>query len=392
MVERIGPYHAARFERVSEDGALTVIELNPASSVYCWDQIESVGASYQRMEASRSGMGRIDLASVEAALEHVGPDVVFLNGWADRGALSALRWCLRRRVPAVLMSDSQKHDEKRIWWKEWIKRRIIAGCDAALVAGRRHADYLRWLGFGDKFIAFGYDVVDNDHFARGADAVRRMPDARCQWNLPEHYFLCVSRFIAKKNLPVLLQAFAAYSRQAGEAGWALVLLGDGELRDELEALIVREGLERKVYLPGFLQYDDLPAYYGLADAFVLASTSDQWGLSVNEAMAAGLPVLISRVCGCVPELVEEGVNGRTFDSQDEVALAQEFARLADPACDLEAMGAASRRIIANWSLERFSTGFREAAHAARRQVGGTAHRGWNALLCRLTLTLMLRKP
>ena len=393
LVERIGPYHAARFERVNADGALTVVELDSASCVYRWDRVEPAGAPYRRLEAARDGAGRIDPASLEAALDRAEPEGVFINGWADRGALSALRWCLRRNVPAVLLSDSQRHDEQRVWWKEWIKRRVVAGCDAALVAGQRHADYLRWLGFGDKPVALGYDVVDNDHFARGAAAVRRLPGARGRRDLPAHYFLCVSRFVAKKNLLVLLRAFAVYSRQAGEAGWALVLLGDGELRNHLEALIAREGLEHKVHLPGFLQYDDLPVYYGLASAFVLASTSDQWGLSVNEAMAAGLPVLVSRVCGCVPELIEDGSNGRTFDPRDEAALAREFARLADPACDLGAMGEASRRIIGRWSLERFSASFWEVARAAhrRREVDGAARGGWNALFRRLMLTLLLRK-
>ena len=83
-----------------------------------------------------------------------------------------------------------------------------------------------------------------------------------------------------------------------------------------------------VILAGFKQYDELPAYYGLASAFVHASTTEQWGLVVNEAMASGLPVLVSDRCGCAPDLVEDGVNGFTFDPYDVEALAGLMQRVA----------------------------------------------------------------
>ena len=380
LVERLGPYHAARLDRAAEHGGVTVIELAPGSATYNWDAVESAGRRYRCVAASG------DPAALGAALTAAGPDVVFLNGWADRGALAALRWCLRRGVPAVLMSDSQQHDEKRVWWKEWIKRRVVAGCDAAFVAGQRHAEYLRVLGFGDRPVSLGYDVVDNGHFERGAAAARREPGLRARLGLPERYFLCVSRFIAKKNLPTLLRAFAAYRRQTGAAGWDLVLLGDGKERAGLESQIARDGLTGAVHLRGFLQYDALPAYYALAGALVLASTTDQWGLAVNEAMASGLPVLVSRACGCVPELVREGCNGFSFDPGDESALAALLGRLSSEDCDRTAMGAASREIIAHWSLDRFSDGYWEAARAAsaaRHRVAAWARPLFLAALLRL---------
>ena len=382
LVERLGPG-----QRVSlGDGCtITVIELNAAATTYDWSEVPSDGLRFQRRLSG-------ELSTLEATLADGRPDVVFLNGWSDRGALRALRWCRQHRVPAVLMSDSQRHDEPRVFWKEWLKRGVLAGCAAAFVAGQRHAEYLAALGFGAKPVSRGYDVVDNAHFQRGADAARGDEAAtRARLHLPERYFLCVSRFVPKKNLPRLLRAFAAYRSQAGTNARDLVLLGDGACRATLEAQIARDGLAGSVHLRGFLQYDSLPAYYALADALVLASVSEQWGLAVNEAMAAGLPVLVSGVCGCAPELVEEGSNGWTFDPRDEATLARALTRLADPATDLAAMGRASRRIIADWALDRFAAGFWEAAHAARREVGVASRRGWNALFCRLTLILLLRK-
>ena len=381
LVERLGPYHAARLHRAGADGEITVIELNAASATYGWSEVASGSLQFLRRTLPES-------EALEAVLAASRPDVVFLNGWSDRAALRALRWCRRRGVPAVLMSDSQQHDEPRVFWKEWLKRGVLAGCAAAFVAGRRHGEYLAALGFGGKPVSFGYDVVDNGHFSRGADEARAdAVEMRARLRLPERYFLCVSRFVPKKNLPRLLRAFAAYRDQAGPNPWDLVLLGDGVGRVELEAQMIRHDLVGSVHLRGFLQYDTLPVYYALASALVLASTTEQWGLAVNEAMAAGLPVLVSRVCGCVPELVQEGVNGRTFDPFDEVALTRELTRLADPATDRMAMGLASRRIIMDWSLDRFAAGFWGAARAAQAASIPTG----NALCCRLALILLLRK-
>ena len=380
LVERLGPYHAARLDRAGAGGEVTVIELNADAVTYAWSRVATKSLRFHRRAVDR-------LTTLETVLAESRPDAVFLNGWSDRGALRALRWCRRRGVPAVLMSDSQRHDEPRVFWKEWLKRGVLAGCAAAFVAGRRHKRYLVALGFGAKPMSLGYDVVDNEHFSRGADEARADAGVRAQLRLPERYFLCVSRFVPKKNLPRLLRAFAAYRRRAGADAWELVLLGDGAGRGELQAQIARDGLEDAVHLRGFLQYNALPAYYALAGALVLASTSEQWGLAVNEAMASGLLVLVSNVCGCAPELVSEGVNGWTFDPRDEAALAAALARLADPATDRASMGLAGRRIVADWSLDRFAAGFWEAARGAQT----TTRRLWHALFCGLTLNLLLRK-
>jgi glycosyltransferase involved in cell wall biosynthesis len=123
-----------------------------------------------------------------------------------------------------------------------------------------------------------------------------------------------------------------------------------------------------VVLPGFIQYDALPAYYGLAGAFVHASTTEQWGLVVNEAMASGLPVIVSKRCGCVPDLVQDGVNGFSFDPYDVEALASLMQRVAAMADEQRrTMGEAGRRIIADWGPERFADGLMQAVEVARRR-------------------------
>jgi len=187
---------------------------------------------------------------------------------------------------------------------------------------------------------------------------------RTRLALPIDFFLVSNRFIEKKNLPSLLDAYARYRNQAGPAAWKLVLLGDGPLKLKLQDIVNQYDLTQWVLMPGFKQYDDLPAYYGLAGAFIHASTTEQWGLVVNEAMAAGLPVLVSNRCGCAPDLVEEGRNGYTFDPQDVDALAGLMLKVAADDCDRAAMGQASREIISHWTPQTFAENLSKAVEAA----------------------------
>jgi glycosyltransferase involved in cell wall biosynthesis len=99
----------------------------------------------------------------------------------------------------------------------------------------------------------------------------------------------------------------------------------------------------------------------LAGAFVHASLVEQWGLVVNEALAAGLPVLVSSRCGCVPELVRDR-NGFVFEPLDIDGLARLMVRISGQ--DLQAMGQASQQIVAEWSPDRFAEGMLSAARAA----------------------------
>jgi glycosyltransferase involved in cell wall biosynthesis len=184
--------------------------------------------------------------------------------------------------------------------------------------------------------------------------------------LPENYFLASARFIEKKNLPRLIQAYAEYRRRseiAAKAPWDLVLLGDGPLRETLNSQLSTLNLNEHVHLPGFKPYDELPVYYALANAFVHASTSEQWGLVVNEAVASGLPVIVSNRCGCAQELVNG--NGFTFDPTNEDELATrllEMASLSDQ--ERKRIGENSYGIAANFAPERFGEELERAASMA----------------------------
>ena len=195
----------------------------------------------------------------------------------------------------------------------------------------------------------GYDAVDNAYFAAGADAARTdAATLRAKYRLPERYFLASARFIPKKNLPRLLRAFAAYRVAAGQSAWDLVLLGDGPEKPAVLRAIAETNASEAVHLPGFKPFADLPVYYGLAGALVHPSTTEQWGLVVNEAMAAGLPAIVSQTCGCAADLITEWITGFAFDPYDEAALTRALATVSAPTFDRAAMGRAARTRIAEW--------------------------------------------
>lgn len=369
LFHRLGPYHHSRLAAAANRCTLTAVEFSSIDQTYAWDQVNNISGFqqvtlFEDADADTKPPAEL-IRQMTTALNGISPDVVAIPGWSSQNALVALSWCNQHRVPSIMMSDTTAHDEIRSAWKEAIKRQVVRLSSAGLVGGKPNVDYLSALGMPRERIFNSYDVVDNLHFSLGADeACHDADNVRTCLALPPRFFLASNRFIEKKNLPRLLDAYARYRNQAGDTAWKLVLLGDGPLKPQLQALIQQKNLGPCVLMPGFKQYDELPAYYGLAGAFIQASTTEQWGLVVNEAMAAGLPVLVSNRCGCAPDLVDEGHNGYTFDPYDVDALAGLMRKIAADDCDRVAMGQASREIIARWTPQTFAENLYKAAEAA----------------------------
>jgi len=370
VFHHIGPYHHARLNASAERLSVTGVEWS-ARGHDPWGEAES-SARYSKLslfpEATNHLPEKGELRrAFWNALEQASPDIVAVNGWNNFGSLIATDCCIRRGIPMVVMSESARQDEARTGWKEMVKRRIVGLYSAALVGGQRHVDYLVELGMPRDRIFTGYDVVDNRYFRQKAEEVRNQTsEVRQKYALPENYFLASARFVEKKNLPKLIEAYAKYRRASegtGNALWDLVLLGDGPLLETLNSQLSALNLQQHVHLPGFKQYEELPVYYGLAKAFVHASTIEQWGLVVNEAIASGLPVIVSNRCGCAPELVNG--SGFTFDPGNRhelVARLLQMASLSDK--ERKYLGDNSCRIAGNFAPERFGEGLKRAVQVA----------------------------
>jgi len=401
LFRRLGAYHHARLNAAGKLMDLSGVEACGMDKTYAWEKVEGARA-FKRITLTDQQINSRDWAQrvcrqMQHVLHETKPQAVVVPGWSSTDGLSALSWCLQTHTPAVMMSESTELDERRVAWKEWIKRRLLGLCSSALVGGTPHVEYLEKLGMPRKCIFPGYDAVDNGYFAENAKEVRsQKSEARRKHGLPEDYFLASARFVEKKNLPRLVEAYARYRKLASGPStlnsqptitpWSLVILGDGPLRDTLNSQLSTLGLHGHVQMPGFKQYNELPACYGLAKAFIHASTTEQWGLVVNEAMASGLPVLVSNRCGCAQDLVREGINGFTFDPCDVEQLARLMLKLSTLNAHLPTFGSASQEIISHWGPERFAAGLSRAIEiAVRRPFPRTS------LLDRALIKLLLRR-
>jgi 1,2-diacylglycerol 3-alpha-glucosyltransferase len=334
LVGGCGVHRGLQFRESERDG-LPISSLFPNSD---WDQV-----------------GQLRLArAVWRELGQLNPSSVLVPGWYTAPALASALWAKLHRRSSILMSETTEQDHPRAWWKERSKRILVRFLfDFGIAGGKPHVRYLRKLGFQPDKIARCYDVVDNAFFERATDRIRQNSKLRQLSGLPERFFLYVGRLAPEKNLPVLLRAFASY-RSAGGT-WSLVLVGDGGDRPELEALSQQLCVDREVMFAGLQVANRLPHYYAFAGCFVLPSIREPWGLVVNEALASGLPVLVSSRCGCAEDLVESEGNGYLFDPNNETELSDRMLAMDFSSPQTRgAMGSRSRAIVAGYSPARWA--------------------------------------
>ncbi|WP_231605220.1 glycosyltransferase family 4 protein [Synechococcus sp. CBW1006] len=359
-LHRIGPYHRVRLEAAAQAGLrLMVLQTRPQSQEYPWKfdpagcyQLESLrGAPHPEADPPQPELDR----QLQQLLAACTPEAIVSVGWADPAYQRLLIAAQQRRIPILIVSDSRWRDQARSWPREWIKCQLLRGYSAALVAGHESRAYLEGLGFPAAGIFQPWDVVDNAFFATATD----LAAASSQLRLSPPRFLCVSRLVEKKNHCLLLQAYGAYQRQGGR--WGLQLVGSGPLEAAIRQQIRQLPDPSRVELLPFAQLDQLGSLYGQASAFVLASSSDQWGLVVNEAMAAGLPCLVSSACGCTADLIEHGRTGWCFDPSDPEGLAR-LMHQAESQSPLSraAMVLNARTLLQSYSPSAFARALRHA--------------------------------
>lgn len=337
-------YHGLPF-RAEERQGLNIITLFPDKSM---NQISTIELSRKLVQT----------------LHDLAPEQVALCGYHRPEYVLTLAWAKASRHPVILMIESKQDDAPRRRLQEWIKGTLVRQFDSYLVGGSPHRAYMTSLGAPNDRVFEGYDAVDNALFAKAAEAARQQHHhLRIKLGLPERYFIAACRFVTKKNLPMLLEAYHLY-RQTSDTNWGLVICGGGMLEDELQQQVVTQQIP-DVCFPGFHKGEELAVYYGLASCFIHPSIQEQWGLVVNEAMASGLPVLVSDRCGCVPNLVKDGVNGFTFDPTDPHKLAKLMDTITRDPVQLERMAIAAQQTIANYAPENFATNLALAMKAAR---------------------------
>lgn len=280
-------------------------------------------------------------------------DVLVLNGWYGLNAwvLAALKGWMRCRI--VLVSDSNRWDRPRSWRKELPKRLLMRRVDAGFAAGQPQRDYLHDLGLPLDKITLGNDVVDNSLYT--SIPLRTPPPDR------PIVIGTAARLIPEKNLLAGIETLANLWSTHPELILEWHIAGRGPLEGELRR--AAERMMIAVVFHGFVGYADMPNWYAGLDIYWQASIYEPWGLVVNEAMAAGLPVLVSDRCGCARDLVTPA-NGWVHPP-DVPAMSAAWAQALADRSSWSERGAASRRVIADWDLDRYARGLLDACRLAR---------------------------
>ena len=303
-------------------------------------------------------------------LESENPDIVVAGAIASTPGAAAVNWCRNKRRSVVIFDDARRVDVPRPWWVEFVKKRFYQNVDAVLIPAPSHAaSYIEW-GMPKEKIFFGVDVVDNQFFySKSSEAKNKLKWLFESHNLPEKLFLGVGRQIPKKNWFNLIRAYGKYKQEGGQ--WGLVLVGGGPQHEDLKNYVLSENISGVHFKP-FASQSTLCEYYAMAECFILASHhGETWGLVVNEAMACGLPVLVSNQCGCSQTLVKNGENGWTFDSSKIEEIKELMLKVSHLATDeMDAMKKKSLEIIEEWPIERFSQGLLDAINVCKNDKRG----------------------
>ncbi len=233
--------------------------------------------------------------------------------------------------------------------------------DRCLYLGHQNKAFFKHYLIAEDKLFFSPYSIDNERFRSGV-ALYDKQEQRMALGIEKDDFviLFTGKFIPVKRPLDLVKAFQCLETTKKR----LVLVGDGLLKDEMLLYISKWKIEH-VHFTGFINQKELPRYYALADVLVLCSESETWGLSVNEAMACGLPVIVSDGVGCADDLVINGRNGYVFPKGDVDALSRALKNISDQKDERNIMGHESEAIIGGFTLDKTAEGILTATHSSR---------------------------
>lgn len=373
VTEIISPYRIPLFNALAEhpDVDLHVIFLAETDPTLRQWRVykEEIRFSYQVLPSWRKQVGRHNVLlnrGIGAALAGAAPKAILCGGYNYVASWQSLCWARQRNVPFLLWSESNLYEMRRHnGLTELLKSEFVSRCAAFVVPGTWGREYLQVHKVNEEVIFTAPNAVDNDFFSCQATIVRQNPASFLrELGLPDRYFLFVGRLVREKGVFELLSAYEELDEQV-RCHVGLVFVGDGSCRADLQqrAASISTGL---IKFSGFAHREELAAYYALAEMLILPTYSDTWGLVVNEAMACGLPVILSRAAGCNPDLVKENWNGLSIAPRDVPSLTLAMHKLATDADLRVTMGSHSCELISRYSPKEWSNSI---AGALRMTVG-----------------------
>jgi glycosyltransferase involved in cell wall biosynthesis len=353
----------------STDGA-EVYRDPEMQTTFRWDLDLLGGYRHRFLKNFGSGEGYTRLINpgiVPALLFSRYDAAIFFLGWGTISSLLGIAACRMRGTPILLFGDSSfppPETSVRSKLRAGFLRTIVGLTERFLVSGNINAGYYRHYGADPSSFHLVPWAIDN---ARFAEASRFGPGEREvmreRFGIPPDQLAVVfsAKFLPRKDPMTLLRSVDAMQHRPRAA---VIFLGNGELRGEMETFARERNLD--VRFAGFINQTDLPKHYAMADVFVLPSLDEPRGSVVNEAMASGLPVIVSDRCGAVGDIVQHGENGYVFSPRDVTTLTRHLDTLAaDPQLRAR-MAQRSREIIATWDYARGVRGVMDALDAIKR--------------------------
>jgi len=285
-------------------------------------------------------------------IQNYSPSAILIYGWAFKSHLNSIRY-FHNRIPVLFRGDSHLLDESGLvksFLRNIFLRWVYSHIDFALYVGKNNADYFMKAGLKTNELIYAPHAIDNNRFACDDDVcVQKAKKMKQQLNIPvqSFVFLFAGKLELKKDPETLIHAFL--NAQTTEDVF-LVIVGNGPLEDSLKKL---GNSSQKVKFMGFQNQTDMPSVYRMADVFVLPSKGpgETWGLAVNEAMAAGVPVIVSNKCGGAYDLIDQSRNGFIFEAGDSNDLTAKINLMVENKQRIEMMGQEARRKIASFCFE-----------------------------------------
>jgi glycosyltransferase involved in cell wall biosynthesis len=301
-------------------------------------------------EPSSSHFKGIINPSLISELASFKPDAILIIGYAYHSHLQVLKHFKNKvslwfRGDSHLLNAQSKLKSIPKWfYLKWIYSHV----NKALYVGTNNKAYFKKYGLKEKKLKFAPHAIENQRFK--IDKTEEATALRKHLNIQQDDILILfaGKLEPKKNPAFLLNNFLEMIAEQRFANLHLLFVGNGVLESHLKQ---KAGQHKQIHFLDFQNQTQMPAVYQSCDIFCLPSQGpgETWGLAVNEAMASGKAILVSDKVGCAKDLVQDNVNGLVFKSNDGENLKQKMGQLA--AANLQAMGAASRSIISNWTIE-----------------------------------------
>ncbi|TWR27588.1 glycosyltransferase [Mucilaginibacter pallidiroseus] len=288
----------------SNNIALDAIELFGSGSPYEFDTVDNSREWWRCLFPDNSSAdldGRTIKSELFKQLDVLKPDLVIGPSIAFYAGALGLAWAKANGRKFVMFDDAKPEQVKRSWLVQTIKNIITSQADAFWLPSPSYDEYHEKFRNDDTVVFYGFNCIDNDLFK----PQNPQPSASKQ-------IVCVARLVPIKNIESLLRA---WQEVQNVSDYKLKIIGNGLEEGKLRRLKANLNLSSVVFT-NTVDNENLATHLHNANAFVLPSLSETWGLVVNEAMAAGLPVLLSTHINAATDLLQEGENGYAFNPYD----------------------------------------------------------------------------